>query len=186
VRLPKGQGAPMFNAFPIFLAAFSGNSTVIARLKQAGDHVDARMNVIGMFPASPLLFLATSSRTESVTALLEAGAKVDETDLDGITSLSWATIANRVDMAKLLIQRGADVNHVDKKGMTPLLYSASIDFGDSAIIELLIHSGAHIDARNREGLTALDLARKYNHTHLIASLQPSKTTANAASAVRSF
>jgi ankyrin repeat protein len=186
VSLPKGQGAPTFNAFPIFLAAFSGNSTVIARLKQAGDHIDGRMNVIGMFPASPLLFLATSSRTESVTALLDAGAKVDETDLDGITSLSWATIANRVDMAKLLIQRGADVNHVDKKGMTPLLYSASIDFGDSAIIELLIQSGAHIDARNREGLTALDLARKSNHTHLIASLRPSKTTANAASAVRSF
>jgi hypothetical protein len=26
VRLPKGQGAPLFNAFPIMLAAFSGNS----------------------------------------------------------------------------------------------------------------------------------------------------------------
>ena len=86
----------------------------------------------------------------------------------------------------ILFGDGADVNHVDKKGMTPLLHSASIDFGDSAIIELLIQSGAHIDARNREGLTALDLARKYNHTHLIASLQPLKTTANAASAVRSF
>lgn len=186
VTLPKGRGAPMFNAFPIFLAAFSGNSTVIARLKQAGDHVDARMNVLGMFPASPLLFLATTNRTDSVAALLDAGAKVDETDGDGVTSLSWTAIANRVDLARLLIQRGADVNHVDKKGMTPLLYAASIDFGDSAMIELLIRSGANTDVRTKEGLTALDLARKYNHTHLIASLQLSKTTASAATAVRSF
>ena len=74
-------------------------------------------------------------------------------------------------MARLLIQRGADVNHVDKKGMTPLLYAASIDFGDSAMIDLLLRSGAQPGTRDKEGLTALDLARKYNHTHLLASLE---------------
>ena len=77
---------------------------------------------------------------------------------------------NRVDLARLAIQRGADVNHVDKKGMKPLLYAASIDFGDSAMVELLLKSGARTDARTKEGLTALDLARKYQHTHLVASL----------------
>lgn len=171
VRLPKGQGAPMFNAFPIFLAAFSGNSSVIGRLKESGDRLDDRMNVIGMFPVTPLLNIATSFRTSSVAALLDAGVDVDQTDSDGITSLSWAAIANRVDMAKLLIARGADVNHVDRKGMTPLLYAASVDFGDAATVELLIRSGARLDVRNKEGLNALNLARKYNHTHLIASLQ---------------
>jgi len=29
----------------------------------------------------------------------------------------------------------------------------------------------HAGARTKEGLTALDLARKYNHTHLLASLE---------------
>ena len=96
---------------------------------------------------------------------------VDEADDDGITGLSWAAIANRVEMARLLIQRGADVNHVDKKGMTPLLYAASIDFGDSAMVDLLLKSGAQAGARTKEGLTALDLARKYQHTHLMASLE---------------
>jgi ankyrin repeat protein len=37
VRLPKGQGAPIFNAFPIMLAAFSGNSEIIGRLYKEGD-----------------------------------------------------------------------------------------------------------------------------------------------------
>jgi ankyrin repeat protein len=73
-------------------------------------------------------------------------------------------------MARLLIERGADVNHVDKKGMTPLLYAASIDFGDSAMIDLLLKSGARSNLRTKEGLTALDLARRYHHTHLLDSL----------------
>jgi ankyrin repeat protein len=171
VRLPKGQGAALFNAHPTILAAFAGNAGMIDRLRKAGDRVDDKMNLLGMFPTTPLLMLATTHRTEAVRALLDAGAQVDEADDDGITILSWAAIANRVDMARLLIQRGADVNHVDKKGMTPLLYAASIDFGDSAMIDLLLHSGAQPGARTKEGLTALDLARKYQHIHLLASLE---------------
>ena len=71
----------------------------------------------------------------------------------------------------LLIERGADVNHVDKKGMTALHYAASIDFGDSGMIELLLQSGARPDIKTPEGLTALDLARRYQHTTLIARLE---------------
>jgi len=132
--------------------------------------MDGKMLFLGMFPATPLLELAATQRTASVRALLDLGAKVDEADNDGITILGWAAIANRVDMARLLIERGADVNHADKNGMTPLLYAASIDFGDAAMIDLLLKSGARPSARSKEGLTALELARKYNHTHLLASL----------------
>lgn len=171
VRLPKGQGAPYFNAFPVFLAAVAGNADIIARLHREGDRVDEQMNVLGMFPSTPLIELAPTYRTESVRALLDAGAQVDEADSDGITVLGWAAIANRVEMARLLIERGADVNHVDKLGMTPLLYAASIDFGDSAMIDLLLKSGARADAKTKGGKTALDLAREYQHTHLVASLE---------------
>ena len=174
VSLPKGQGAPLFNASATFLAAFAGNSEVLGRLHAAGDPVDGKMNLFGMFPSTPMLMLATTQRTNSVRALLDAGAHVDEADPDGITILGWAAISNRVDMARLLIERGADVNHVDKKSMTPLLYAASVDFGDSAMIDLLLKSGARPGARTKEGLTALELARRYNHTHLVASLAGSR------------
>jgi ankyrin repeat protein len=177
VRLPKGQGAPLFNAHPVILAAFAGNSDIIGRLHKEGDRIDERMNLLGMFPTSPLMMLATTHRTGSVRALLDAGAHVDEADDDGITVLSWSAIGNRVEMARLLIERGADVNHVDKKGMTPLLYAASIDFGDSTMVDLLLKSGARADARTKEGLTALDLARKYKHTQLMASLEQIRAAA---------
>jgi ankyrin repeat protein len=71
----------------------------------------------------------------------------------------------------MLIDRGADANVVDKLGMTPLLWAASSDFGDAEMIELLVKSGARTDARNRDGLTPLELARKYNHTELIPALE---------------
>jgi ankyrin repeat protein len=170
LRLPAGQGAPLFNASPILLAGFAGNSEVLARLHEAGDRLDGKMSLGGMFPVTPLLILATTHRTGAVRALLDIGARVDEADDDGITIIGWAAIANRVEMARLLIERGADVNHVDKHGMTPLLYAASIDYGDSAMIDLLLKSGARADVRTKDGLTALDLARKYKHTDLLASL----------------
>jgi ankyrin repeat protein len=44
------------------------------------------------------------------------------------------------------------------------------DFGDSAMIDLLRGAGARIDARTKDGLTALDLARKYGHPNLLRSL----------------
>ena len=171
VRLPAGQGAPLFNANPMFLAANSGNAGIIARLQKEGEPVDDPMNILGMIPMTPLLFLSPGHRTDSVRALLDAGLPVDTPDNDGITALAWTAISNRLEMAKLLIERGADVNHVDKLGMTPLLYAASIDYGNSAMIDLLLKNGAKLDARTPDGLTSLALARKYNHTHLVGRLQ---------------
>jgi ankyrin repeat protein len=170
-RLPKGQGTALFNAYPTLLAGFSGNAQIVDRLHHEGDRVDDKMNLIGRFPVTPMLMLAGTHRVDSARAILDAGANANEVDDDGISLLAWTAISNRPEMARLLIQRGADVNHVDKKGMTPLLYAASVDFGDSAMVTLLLKSGARADLRTKEGLTPLDLAIKYKHTHLLASLQ---------------
>jgi ankyrin repeat protein len=167
----QGQGAPIFNAFPIMLAAFSGSSEIIGRLYKEGDRLDDKMILLGIFSTTPLLQLVTTHRIDSVRALLDLGAKVNEEGDDGISILSWAAIANRVEMVRLLIERGADVNHLDKNGMTPLLYASSIDYVDSAMVDLLLQSGARAGAHTKEGLTALGLARQYNHTHLLASLE---------------
>ena len=69
-----------------------------------------------------------------------------------------------------LIAHGAKVNFVDKLGMTPLLYAASLDCGDTAVIEKLIAAGADLGAKSKEGLTALDLAQKYHHPKMTSLL----------------
>jgi len=108
--------------------------------------------------------------TEVARTLFELGTPLEFADGNGITMLGRAALNNEVGMAKTLLDRGANVNVVDKLGMTPLLWAASMDFGDPAMIELLLKSGAKADARTKDGLTALELARKYGHTELFPAL----------------
>jgi ankyrin repeat protein len=127
------------------------------------------MLVLGMFPVSAVANTISFGDLATTRALLDAGADPNEADGDGYTLLYGAVIVNQTEMARLLIERGAKVNAVDPRGMTPLLYAASADFGDSAMVDLLLKMGANPAARTKEGLTAEDLARKYGHSYLTAS-----------------
>jgi ankyrin repeat protein len=66
-------------------------------------------------------------------------------------------------MARTLIKLGAKVDLVDETSSTALMHAASVDFGDTAMVTLLVASGADRSAKSKDGLTALDLARKFGH-----------------------
>lgn len=169
-EIRQANGETLFKAYPAVLAAIAGNAEGVRLLHQAGDSVNDIYDYAGIQPGPPLTLLATFDDIDVARALLDCGAHVDTVDMDGMTALTWAALANQTELARLLIEHGADVNHVDKHGMTPLLYAASIDFGDSAAIKLLLDHGAKRDARSPDGLTAIELARKYRHTHLLKAL----------------
>jgi ankyrin repeat protein len=170
INLPKGAGSPLFGMYPVAIAAIAGNAEIIPALKAAGDKVDASVLLLGLGPITPLVYAVSFEDSRVVEALLAAGAKLEQTDDDGLTPLNWAAIGNRVETARALIARGANVNHADKKGYTPLHYAASIDYGDSAMVELLLKSGAKSDLKTGEGATAAQLAGKYGHRGLIPAL----------------
>jgi ankyrin repeat protein len=44
------------------------------------------------------------------------------------------------------------------------------------MIELLLRSGAKADVRNKDGLTPLELARKFGHANLIPAFESAKAT----------
>jgi ankyrin repeat protein len=87
--------------------------------------------------------------------LISKGANVNEVDDDGISILAWAAMSNRAAAIDLLARRGAKVNSVNQFGMTRLPHAASIDFGDTSVVEKLVALGADAKAKNKEGLTAL-------------------------------
>jgi len=161
------------NATPMFLAVMAGDVETLGLLIDAGSRIDDRMNIIGRFMQSPLLY-STFVDQPVAELLLTKGGDPNELDNDKISVLSWAAISNQPKIAQLLLSKGAKVNYVDNNGMTPLLYAASIDFGDTEIVERLIAAGADVSAKNKEGLTALDLAKKYHHQR-IAELLTKKT-----------
>ena len=68
----------------------------------------------------------------------------------------------RFDLAIRFIQEGADVNYQyplsrnDTDGMTSLLYASR--FNNFELVQMLVERGANINARNREGGTALSIS----------------------------
>jgi ankyrin repeat protein len=165
----QSQGKPLFNADPLFLAAYGGNAEVLPDLLKAGASLNGEMTLIGTSNSDAISGAVRHGYLDVADTLVKLGAPVDRTDAR-ITPLVKAVLGDQVEMAKFLIAKGADVNHVDGNGMTPLLYAASIDFGSSAMIDMLLKAGARTDMKTKEGKTALELARQYKHTHLIQSL----------------
>ena len=172
---PAEGGAPVFNANPFFLASYAGNAAILARLRDAGAKIDEPMTLIGTSRTTPALGAFKFGDAAVARALFDLGTPIEFADGNGITMLGRSALNNEVAMAGWLIERGANVNVVDKLGMTPLLWAASSDFGEPAMIELLLKSGAKADARNKDGLTALDLARKYGHAEAIPVLAQAGT-----------
>jgi ankyrin repeat protein len=173
VRLPDGERA-LFNANPFFLAAYAGNADILPYLRDAGCDLDDKMALLGTPAITPINGAVLLGNLAVIKTVLDMGDAVDQEEPSGTTLLDRAVMSNQIGIAQLLITRGADVNHVDKRGMTPLLYAAFIDFGDSKMIDLLLKSGACPDTKTGQGRDALDLARKYKHTHLSASLEAAR------------
>jgi ankyrin repeat protein len=155
-----GKGV-MFNASPLVLASMAGDLEAIAALVEKGADPKRPMNVMGMFPTSPLLQASFGTEPRVVQAILKAGGDIQEKDQDGLTALHWAVIAHRPEVVKALLAAGAEVNAVDRFGYTPLLYAATIDFGDGETAKALLRAGADPNIKTKEGKTALAQASGY-------------------------
>lgn len=105
-------------------------------------------------------------QSESVKALIKAGAEVNSNNKDGFTPLMNAAQHDRrppnVDNIKILLKAGANVNAKDDSGKTALMYASETrrGYGQSQficadIVKELIKSGANVNIRDEWGGTAL-------------------------------
>jgi N-acyl-D-amino-acid deacylase len=147
-----------------FYAVTAGDVATVSTLVNAGAPANPRMKILGIFPFSSLATASVVGDLPMVEYLISKGANPNDVDNDQMTALHWATLTNHAKVVDHLLLHGAKVNHTDTHGMTPLLYAASVNFGDTSVLERLLAARADLNAKNKEGLTALDLAKKYNHT----------------------
>lgn len=128
---------------------------VIRKLLEMGASVNARTNNRG---SSPLSFAILNDDLEVVSLLLDHRADLTAVDIDGMSALHDAVIAQSVAIMEALIAAGADVNLCDTNtGQTPLILAATE--GGVAAAECLLNHGADLNYReSRMGFTALHRA----------------------------
>ena len=129
----------------------------------------ATFTLNGINQGTALVKASSKGYNQIVKLLIQNHADVFIKDDFGWTALHEALEMNRLDVAKTLIDNGAEVNAdpMDPRVIeTPLMVASGV-IGDSPcqreIFELLINSGAVVDAENHRGLTALHMACRSAH-----------------------
>ncbi len=121
---------------------------------------------------TPLHLAIERNNAVVVAALLKAGAKPDELDKDGWTPLHHAAAKNQIDTAKALLAGGAAPMTLSALGGTPLHEAAAS--GGKEIIQLLLENKVDPAVKSKEGVTALDIAKKYKNQPAIDALTTAK------------
>jgi len=105
------------------------------------------------------LHVATTCRREMpaiVEILLTAGADINVRDRKGATPLMAAVRNQCPDVVSILIGKGADPTLADRTGATAMHWFARWQAGKMVpVIDEVLKAGADIDARDKQGRTAL-------------------------------
>jgi ankyrin repeat protein len=164
---PPGQ-----TVSPLLYAVWSGDTDKVALLLDKGAEVDAKVSIGGgIFTARPIQIAIFQRDVPMLRLLAGRGASTSALSEGGIGLVTDAVFSNDPDVVSAVLALGADVNQVDEHGETPLMHAASIDYGDSRVIEVLLAAGARRDVAAPDKRTARDMARGYGHAEHLRRLE---------------
>lgn len=107
--------------------------------------------------------------TDAVRMLLYKGAHVNSQDRFGNTALMNAAMRGNREMVDLLLQYRADPKLTNNFGLNALMIA--VDKRHHRLVEALLAHGMPVYALDKEGRSALDLAKANNDEEMIALLQ---------------
>lgn len=151
-------------------AAERGEVAEVRRLIAAGGNVNAQDENRN----SAYLVAGARGHLEVLKLALAAGADLKATNRYGGTALIPACHYGHVDTVRELLKTKIDIDHVNNLGWTALLEAVILGDGGPRhveIVELLAARGARLDLADRDGVTALQHARRRGYAKMVQILE---------------
>ena len=137
----------------------------------------ADINIRGKDGETALIAAGCLSQ-ELVELLLLKGADVNAKKANGtgvftecINGVFWKSVT--LELAEILLSRGVDIDEAHtsggSQGFTNLIMA--VDSNNEEVVRFLIKNGANVNAKTRDGSTALSLAEKMEYQNIIEILK---------------
>ena len=162
---------------PAFQAVRDNRKDDLINLFESGVSADSVTKVSG----TPLLLYAVTEKASDdiVSAILKAGANVNQADVNGTTPLHAAADAGSASTLELLLKAKADPNVSDRRGITPL--ALAIRSGDLEKVRALVSAGVSVNEPMLGGrVTPLILAVRVGKRNVVTFLLTKKADPNLA------
>ncbi|KAL5088552.1 hypothetical protein Trisim1_006509 [Trichoderma cf. simile WF8] len=151
---------------PLIAASWKGHTEIVRLLLDKGADIEAESKE----KKTPLMMASELGHTDIVRLLLDRGADMEAKNRSGVTALEAALNKGNKDVIQLLINRGAQVDARYEDGKTMLIRASA--GGDTEIVrQLLAIDKINLDARDREGRTALQWATQNGHEAIVQLLR---------------
>lgn len=150
-------------------AAERGDLAVFESLIQQGADVNARDSQ----QDSAFLIAARNGHARLVRVALAAGADIKALNRYGSTAVMGPAYRGHVETVRALLATSIDIHHVNNLGWTALLEAIVLGTDGSAhreIVRLLIERGSNVNARDRDGKSALQLAEQKGQADVVRML----------------
>ena len=173
IRLLIDRGADVnlsawFFGSPLIAACQAGRFEVAKLLVEAGADLDAK-NLVG-HSALLTTCLSHMSQLELFEYLIHQGADALQEDKRGCNGLHYAARANKGDFMKRMLACRINVNATDRDGWSPLHWAVASTKDSVECVNLLLESGCDKSKIDKQGRTALDMAKFFKKTEEAAIL----------------
>jgi hypothetical protein len=156
---------------PLILAA-TKSPQIVRALLRAGADPEATGN-----GRTILATLAFNGNVDGVRGLIQGGANVNAKDTGGWTPLLLASQTGHAAVVQALVDAGADVNAQTPNGWNALMQASYFDHLETARVLIPV---SNVNFRNKEGITALMLAKWGCHAEVIDALSRAGATTGTA------
>jgi len=124
-----------------------------------------------------LILAAEAGDKNMVLKLLNQGADVNTTTIDGVSPLMYASEKGYFDVSRILILNGAEINMQPSIGPPALI--GAVRAGQYNLTELLINNGADISIKDDKGAQSLHYAAAYIFNDILDMLLFYRANPNA-------